>query len=308
MTPPRQEKRLDRLKALFAAHGIRPHIRFGQNFLLDTNQVNLVARLGEVGPGDLVLEVGVGTGFLTRVLAEAGARVVGVEIDRRMAALAREEVGALPAVEIVEGDVLAGKNALNPGVLARVAEHLPPEGSGALKCVSNLPYGAGTPFVANLCRSELPWRLGVFMLQYEVARRLAAAPATDDYGALTVAAALAGEATVARRVPPQVFWPRPKVASAIVRLEFLPAAERAALPWDDLRRVTAAVFTARRKTLLNAFKGRIDRERAAAAIAGAGLDPDRRGETLAPEEFLALARALRTLLPDAGGPRRREDA
>ncbi len=308
MSPSRQEKRLDRLKKLFSAHGIHPRIRFGQNFLLDTNQVNLVARLGEVHPGDIVLEVGVGTGFLTRVLTEGGATVLGVEIDRRMAALAREEVGGLPGVTIIEGDILAGKNALNPEVLSHVAGRLPPPAGGALKCVSNLPYGAGTPFVANLCRSPLPWRLGVFMLQHEVARRLTADPGTDDYGALTIAAALGGEAEIARRVPPQVFWPRPKVASAVVRIAFRPEDERAAHPWDDLRRVTSAVFTARRKTLLNALKGRMDRDEAGAAIAACGIDPDRRGETLEPAEFLALARQLGPLFPDAASAPAGEEA
>ncbi len=293
MPHPRQSRRKERLLALFDRYGIRPQTRRGQNFLLDRNQVAFVARLGEAGPQDVILEVGPGTGFLSRELAASGATVLGVEVDRRLAELLRGEMADLPNFVLLEADILAGKQKINPAVLERLdALRRARKTETTLKCISNLPYSAGTPFVANLFASALPWSLGVYMLQLEVAKRLTASPGNRDYGSLAVAAALGGKAEIVRHVPPQVFWPRPRVASAIVSVRFFPLSARQAIPWNALRRITIAVFGGKRKHLRNALKSVFPADRLDDALARIAAEPDSRGSNLGPEQFLLLAREL----------------
>jgi len=282
--------RLERLKARMKAAGLAPRGRWGQNFLLDANLVRHIAQLGEPGAGDLVLEVGCGTGFLTAELAADGAEVLAVDIDRPILALAQEETSGRP-VEYLAADILAGKHGINPEVEAALAARLAARPELRLKAISNLPYSAGTPFVANLLSSPLPWVRGVFLLQLEVVERLAATPGSPEYGSLAIVAGLGGSVRLHRRVPPEVFWPRPKVTSAIAVVDFAPPAARAALPWEALRAVTQAIFSARRKTLRNALR-RLFGERTEESLAAAGLDGSCRGETLPPADFLALARLL----------------
>ncbi|MDR3077941.1 MAG: hypothetical protein LBV15_04155, partial [Planctomycetota bacterium] len=150
-------------------------------------------------------------------------------------------------------------------------------------------YSAGTPFIMNLLASPLPWRLGLFLLQREVAERLTADPGGDEYGSLSIGSALAAPASILRLAPPDVFWPAPKVESAVVRMDFKPPGERLSLPWNRLRALLAAVFGARRKTLRNALRRLTKEGKEMEILARAGLDPGLRGERLSPEEFLRLA-------------------
>lgn len=291
----------ERLRSRLDAAGLRPSTRRGQNFLLDGNLLAFIADSAGLTARDVVLEVGPGSGFLTRRLALSGALVLAVELDHGLVKVAREETEGLPNVFYMEDDILAGKNRLNPAVMAKVEEMLavmrsnppagvdPAAGEPELKSVSNLPYSAGTPFVMNLFASPLPWRTGVFLLQSEVAERLIAEPGGEQYGAISIAAALAAKCEIVRAVHPRAFWPRPKVESSIIRVEFKPAAERLALPWVNLRKVVSAVFGSRRKILKNALKGIVPEDALEAALAEAGAAPDCRGETLAPEQFLRLA-------------------
>lgn len=281
--------------------GLRPSIRRGQNFLMDGNQLRFISETACLGPGDVVLEVGPGTGFLTKRLALSGCVVLAVELDRGLLPLAMEETAGMPNVFYLQGDILDGKNRINPEALARLAElaawrekALAGEGKPppALKSVSNLPYSAGTPFVMNMLASPLPWELGVFLLQREVAERLAAPPGGKDYGSLSIAAGLAAETTIERIVGPTAFWPRPKVESAVVKMMLKPLEERMAVPWRELRQVMNAVFGSRRKILKNAVKGLFPDVDPAEKLEEAGIRPDSRGETLAPAQFLRLAELL----------------
>lgn len=290
-----------RLRARLDAAGLKPSTRRGQNFLLDGNLLAFIADAGGLTARDVVLEVGPGSGFLTRRLALSGALVLAVELDHGLVKVAREETEGLPNVFYMEDDILAGKNRLNPAVMAKVEEMLaamrdnppagvdPSSGGPELKSVSNLPYSAGTPFVMNLFASPLPWRTGVFLLQSEVAERLVANPGGEQYGAISIAAALAAKCEILRAVHPRAFWPKPNVESSIIKVEFKPVAERLALPWTGLRRVVSAVFGSRRKILKNALKGIVPEETLEAALAEAEAPPDCRGETLSPEQFLRLA-------------------
>ncbi len=142
----------------------------------------------------------------------------------------------------------------------------------------------------NLLSSPLPWKNGAFLLQKEVAERIVAPAGGEDYGTLSIASTLAATAKIERVVPPGAFWPRPKVDSAVLSMEFKPVGERLALPWKNMRAVTNAVFGSRRKILKNALKGLFPEGNAAEKLVGLGIDPEGRGENLHPCEFLAIAR------------------
>lgn len=294
----RHLRRLEKLRNTFEKRGIRPLTKRGQNFLLDKNQVNYIARLGDLRPEDVVLEVGPGTGFLTGAILEAGARLLAVELDKKLAAMTRDEHGNHPGFEMIEADILAGKNEINPTVLERLREKLAePAASAApvLKTVSNLPYSAGTPFVANLFSSELPWERAIFLIQYEVAERMIATPGRKEYGALSIVSALGGKVKLERKVPPQVFWPRPRVESAVVSIRFNSVEERLAIPWKSIRRLTVSIFSSRRKRLRNSLKGTVDKQHLDSVLASCGLEPESRGETLLPAQFMQLAQAIDAL-------------
>lgn len=288
-----------KLRARLDRAGIRPSTRRGQNFLLDSNQLYFIAETGGLGPRDVVLEVGPGSGFLTRRLALSGALVLGVELDHGLLPVAQEETAGLPNVFYLRGDILSGKNNINPAVVERLRELLELKAKGladageggepVLKSVSNLPYSAGTPFVMNALSSPLPWAVGVFLLQQEVAERIVASPGGKNYGSLSIAAGLGASTTIERSVSPRCFWPRPNVESAVIKMVFKPAAERTALPWPRLRAVTNAVFGSRRKILKNALKGLFPDTDIGTMLGGLNIDPENRGERLTPEEFLAIA-------------------
>ena len=291
----------EKLRSRLNKAGVRPSTRRGQNFLLDGNQLRFIAETGNLGPRDVVLEVGPGTGFLTKRLALTGCIVLAVELDHGLLPLAQEETAGLPNVFFLRADILAGKNRINPEVLSRLeellaikAKALDEENAGVpeLKCVSNLPYSAGTPFVMNMLSSPMPWKTGVFLLQREVGERLAANPGGKDYGALSISAGLGATTSIERMVGPRSFWPRPKVESAVVKMDFKPVSERMSIPWAGLRAVMNAVFGSRRKILKNALKGLFPDGNAAEILSRLDLDPEGRGECLRPDEFLALANTI----------------
>jgi 16S rRNA (adenine1518-N6/adenine1519-N6)-dimethyltransferase len=244
---------------------------YGQHFLRDPNILDVIGRLAELGPEDVVLEIGPGQGVLTRYLAERVARVRAVEIDRAL----EPELSDLPAnVELVFGDAL------------RVA--LPQD---ATKLVANLPYNVATPLVVESLDGLPNIRLWCVMVQREVADRFFAEPGTKDYGAVSVLVQLAAERTGFHAVSRAVFRPPPNVDSALV------AFRRRDLPADyrRVKEVVIAAFSHRRKTLPNslALAGLATREAAEAALAAIDRPPQTRAEALAPPEFVALTGVLR---------------
>lgn len=304
---------LEKLRARMNRAGLKPSQRRGQNFLLDNNQLRFIAETGWLGPDDVTLEVGPGSGFLTRYIAKSGSIVLAVELDRGLLPLAQEETKNLPNVFFMQGDILAGKNAINPEVLQKLDEMLTlkrsmladeaaksgqPQREAVLKCVSNLPYSAGTPFVMNLLSSPMPWKTGVFLLQKEVAERIGAAPGGKAYGALSIGAGLAATTSIERIVPPRCFWPRPNVESAVIKMEFLPMEERLALPWKGIKRIATAVFGSRRKTLRNALKGVFADSSPDDILAQCNIDPGCRGETMTPGQFKMLGEIWEKLTID----------
>lgn len=272
------------IKRSLADMGFRPARALGQNFLVDENMLRAIVRAAELEPGACVLEVGPGCGVLTAQLLDAGARVIAVELDSRLFQFARRFLGE-EALEWIEGDALAGKHALHPEVLARLPLH------GPWHLVSNLPYSAGTPILIASSRLPNPPRSATVLLQHDLGARIAAAPGSKEWGAVSVKLQALYTVQRLRTLPPQLFWPQPSVDSALLRLELRPVRPQA----EDLARLDALVsclFEQRRKTVLNrldALWG--DRSHAAAVCATLGVDPRSRPEELTVETMLALARS-----------------
>lgn len=295
------------LRSLFAKRGLAPKHRFGQNFLIDLNIHELIARTADLGPDDVVLEVGPGAGALTSLMAQQAGAVVAVEIDPAMAALTREAVEGRPNVRVLNLDALARKHVLNPDVLDNLRAGLAVSPARRLKLVANLPFNVATPIISNLLvHPELHPALVVVTIQRELADRMLAAPNTEAYGALSVLVQALGEIELVRVLPPKVFWPRPKVESAIIRFQADPARRAAIpdLPW--FHAVIRRVFIHRRKNLRRvlhgAWRDRWTKDEIDALLADLGLTGHIRAESLNIEEWIALAEAMRARLgPEAIG-------
>ena len=260
---------------LLARHGLTPRRALGQNFVVDPNTVRRIARLAAVGPDDHVVEIGAGLGALTRALAETGANVTAVEVDRGLVPLLTEQVADLP-VSVVEGDA----RALDwPSVLADADEWV---------LVANLPYNVATPLVADLLDGVPAVTRMLVMVQREVAERLAAAPGDPAYGAVSVKVSYWATAHVVGRVPPTVFLPRPKVESALVAITRRPTpAVGTEVDRDRLFTLVRAGFNQRRKMLRRSLAGLVTPE----AFAAADVQPDARAEELSVEDWGRLALA-----------------
>jgi 16S rRNA (adenine1518-N6/adenine1519-N6)-dimethyltransferase len=249
----------------------RPKKEYGQHFLRDPNILEVIGRLAELGPEDVVLEIGPGQGVLTRYLAARVRRVHAIEID---GALEPELRDLGENVDVVFGDALQLE--------------LPQD---ATKLVANLPYNVATPLVAESLGRLPNVGLWCVMLQREVADRFFAQPGTKDYGAVSVLVQLAAERTGFHTVSRTVFRPPPNVDSALV------AFRRTELPSDygRVKRVVTAAFAHRRKTLPNslALAGVASRDEAGRALAAIGRAAETRAEALAPPEFVALTEAMR---------------
>jgi len=266
--------------------GFRPSRRLGQNLLLDENAARAIARDAQVPPGDFVLEVGPGCGFLSVHLAHGGARLLAVEIDPRLAPVAASFLEPYSEAEVLLADALAGKRSLNPEVEAR----LPVEGPWHL--VSNLPYSVGGPILANLADRAHPPDSMTVLVQAEVGDRLAARPGSREWGPLTVGLQLAYGAEVLRRVPPGLFWPRPQVDSAVVRL----VRHARLAPLEERRRardLAGRLLQRRRQTVGRVLRDLVgSRERADAALAACGVDGSSRTGELDLAALGALAGQL----------------
>jgi 16S rRNA (adenine1518-N6/adenine1519-N6)-dimethyltransferase len=259
-----------------SGRGFAPRRELGQHFLVDDNILAVIGRLSELGRDDVVLEVGPGLGALTAFLAARAGHVHAVELDRTVEAPLRRRLASYDNVELHFGDALA----LDLGALR-------PE---ATKFVSNLPYNVATPLIAESLDGLPSVASWCVMVQREVADRLFASPGTKAYGAVSVLVQLAAERTGFHPVSRHVFRPRPRVESALV------AFRRRGLPaeYAAVKAVVSAAFAHRRKTLANsvALAGLAPRERAVAALAAIGKEAGTRAESLAPADFVSLARAL----------------
>jgi 16S rRNA (adenine1518-N6/adenine1519-N6)-dimethyltransferase len=266
---------------VLARHDLRPSRALGQHFLADPNTARRIVRLADVDAGDRVLEIGPGIGSLTLALAEAGARVTALELDRYLVP-ALEEVVAHDApaagVEVVQGD------ALTVDLAALLA------GADAWKLVANLPYNVATPLVARVLEEAPTVQSLLVMVQREVGERLAAPPGNKDYGAISVKVAYFGRARVAGAVPRTVFLPEPNVDSALVRIDRHPVPTVDVPSPDALFALVKAGFAQRRKMLRRALQPALG-ARATEVLEDAGVDPRARAESLDLDAWAAVARA-----------------
>lgn len=288
------------LMAMLAANGLSPRRQLGQNFLIDLNLLGLLVEAAGIGERDVVLEVGAGTGGLTTRLAERAGHVVSVEIDPGFFQLASKETRDKTNVTLIAGDALENKNTLRPEVLAAITDAMARLGRDHFHLVANLPYDVAALIIANLLLGETPVRSLTFTVQLEMAERIASPPGHRDYGPLSVLAQTVGHVSWIRTLPPSVFWPRPQVHSAILRID-VAEARRARL--DELRKVhrfTRDLFVHRRKTLRSAIASIPGYKRLKPGLdellEGNGLAGDARAEQLEPEQFAKLYHALAALL------------
>jgi 16S rRNA (adenine1518-N6/adenine1519-N6)-dimethyltransferase len=267
------------IRDLAARHGIRPTKSLGQNFLIDPNLARAIAADAEIGPGDRVVEIGAGLGSLTVALAATGAQVRAIEFDRRLIPALAEATSGLENVEIVNVD------AMKVDWATEIA-------SGAWTVCANLPYNVAVPLVLTILEDAPAAARIVVMVQREVGERFAATPGQEGYGAVSVRVAYRAAAAIVRRVPASVFWPRPRVASVVVRFERLAEPPVDAEP-ERLWRVVETGFAERRKTMRNALRRLgLSLAEADAALASCGVAPNARAEELDLVTFAEIGEAL----------------
>ncbi len=243
--------------------GAKPQRRFGQNFLIDLNLIELIARSASLTRNDLVLEVGTGTGSLTSYIAEQAGLVITVEVDPFMQQIAGEELAEYSNVTLLKCDALESKHEVSSEILKHVSSHLSANPGMQWKLVANLPYNIATPLIANLFALERPPVQMVVTIQLELAERIIGKPSTNDYGALSVWIQSQSDCELVRKLPPQVFWPKPKVDSAVLKIVRNDELRGQLGDLNQFHDFIKAIFIHRRKTVrgqLASYAKSIDHE------------------------------------------------
>ncbi|MBN1506297.1 MAG: ribosomal RNA small subunit methyltransferase A [Sedimentisphaerales bacterium] len=296
------------IQELLSTAGVSPLRRLGQHFLIDLNLMRLLVDSAQLRRTDVVLEVGCGTGSLTQALAEQAGAVVAVEIDQRLARIAESQVAGRRNVRIINADVLSGKGAIHPGVveaLEHARRRLEQGGSGGssgrLVLVSNLPYDVASPVMIHLARGPVVADAMCVTVQKEVAERMTAGPGSRDYGTLSIFLQATGRVEILRVLKPNVFWPAPRVESALVRFVRDEHKSRQIQDMGVLSDVVGLFMGHRRKMLRACVKtvpthlGRPDLW--LRILAQHGVDPTLRPGDLAPAQYVELANAWRQSAP-----------
>ncbi len=265
---------LAQIRTILDEWGISPKHRLGQNFLVDQNLLTKLVDVSGVGAGDVVLEVGPGTGTMTEELLDRGCDVIACELDADMASILRERLGARPGFKLIEGDCLESKHEISREVVQKLDGRV-------FRLVANLPYSAATPLILALL-TDMPACAGQHVtIQREVADRLMAKPGSKTYGVISVVAQLFAEIELVAKLPKECFWPQPEITSAMVSIE-----PRVSVAGDIDRKLFAQfclrLLGQRRKQLGSVLRGE-------GTLPGA-FDAKLRAETLPPEAFLDLYR------------------
>lgn len=258
--------------------------KLGQNFLIKRGIVDEIVHAAELTPGEPVLEVGPGIGTLTQGLAQSGADVTAIELDRHLLEVLDTTLASYDNVRIIHGDVLKLD-------VPSIMNHKP------FKVVANLPYYITTPIIMSLLESKLPIERLVVMVQKEVALRMVAKPGTKDYGALSVAVQYYTEPDIVLDVPPKSFLPAPAVTSSVIRCVLRDKPPVDVIDEKLFFRVVKAGFAQRRKTFSNTMKTTgLSKDRIEELLAKANIDGQRRGETFTLQEFADVANAWASLI------------
>jgi len=260
---------------------------FGQNFLIDGNVLSRIVECAEVTGDDTVIEIGPGIGSMTQYLCRAAKHVIAIEIDKTLIPILEETLGEYDNIQIINEDVLKVD-------LKAIAEEY--NGGRPVKVVANLPYYITTPIIMGLFEKDVPIDSITVMVQKEVADRMQVGPGTKDYGALSLAVQFYSKPHIVLNVSPECFVPKPKVGSAVIRMDKYDEPPIKAQDSKFMFKVIRAAFNQRRKTLVNALKNSaelsLDKESIESAIRELGLSPTVRGEALTLEEFARLSDIL----------------
>ncbi|MFP6587091.1 MAG: 16S rRNA (adenine(1518)-N(6)/adenine(1519)-N(6))-dimethyltransferase RsmA [Pirellulaceae bacterium] len=277
--------------------GIYPVSRYGQNFLTDLNLVRMIADSAELGPQDIALEIGTGTGSLTAMIAEKAGHVITVEIDKNLHQLAREELASFNNITFLQQDALRNKNNLSQELLDTIATAMSQIENAQLKLVANLPYNIATPIISNLLTYEdfVPTSMTA-TIQKELGDRIVARPATSDFGSLSLWIQAQCDAEIVRIMNPSVFWPRPKVHSAIVHIVTNPEKRARIKDLKNYHQFIRSVFIHRRKylrsVLVTVFKNQLTRQDVDEVLESMGLKGEYRAEQLAVAVMIELCERL----------------
>lgn len=288
------------LSRRFEEVGLNPNKRHGQNFLIDLNLLNLLAKSAQLNSNDVVLEIGTGMGSLTGLFAEQAAHVITVEIDEYLYQMASEELEVFDNIQMLKQDALKNKNQFAPEVITAIKHHMQVEDGRVFKLAANLPYNVATPIISNLLRSEIVPQTMTVTIQKELADRLVAGPGSKDYGALSIWVQSICDVEIVRIMSPKVFWPRPKVDSAIIHIQHFPERRKQFEDLDFFYAFVRAMFFHRRKFMrsvaVSAFKDQLTKSDVDEVLAELGHGADARTEQLNVDQMQLLCNAFRQKL------------
>lgn len=280
------------IETLLAGAGTQPNKRLGQNFLIDLNLMRLLIDTAGIHEKDVVLEVGTGTGSFTEGIAANAGRVITVEYDNTLAAIAAKQLEALSHVTLINADALENKNAINNDVLDAVTE-AKEKLKGRLLLVANLPYSVGSCVMANLISGPVTADAMYVTVQKEVADRMAAAPGHSDYGTLSILMAATGQVHFLRKLPAAVFWPRPQIESAMVSYQRNNQKVKQIHDMQTFREVIGLFMGHRRKMLKAAAKTAQGNLKKIAhwndIFEESFVDAHKRPEEITPEQYVSIA-------------------
>jgi 16S rRNA (adenine1518-N6/adenine1519-N6)-dimethyltransferase len=280
------------IQRLLASAGVRPNKRLGQHFLIDLNLIEKLVNFAYISNGDIVLEVGCGTGSLTQALAEKACRVIAVELDEAVAEIAERELSKAENVKVINADVLESKHTINRTVTDSI-ESARKSCAGRFLLVANLPYRVASPLMMNLITGNVRADGMYVTVQKEVAERMTAAPGSDDYGTLSIFLAATGDVKTVRTLKPTVFWPQPQVDSAMI--SFVRSEEKVSqIKHLEFFSEVVNLFMGHRRKMLKACSklatGKlIEISNWSQIFEQSCVDPQNRPEQLSPEDYIAIA-------------------
>lgn len=280
------------IRDLLSSAGVSPNKRLGQHFLIDLNLMRMLVETANIQKEDVVLEVGCGTGSMTEALAEKASRVIAVELDRNLSEIAGKQLAKSENIEIINTDILESKNTLSQTV-TKALDLAGKKYPGRILLVANLPYSAASPVIMNLVTGPTTADGMYATVQKEVADRMTAAPESSDYGILSIFLNATGDVKTIRTLKPAVFWPPPKVDSAMVGFVRNKAKSDRIANMELFSKIVHLFMGHRRKTLLSCSKlarDRLEKNANWPEIFGqCCINPKQRPETLSPEDYIKIA-------------------
>jgi len=287
------------IQNLLLSVGISPNKRFGQHFLIDLNLMRLLVDSANIQKDDVVLEVGCGTGSMTGALAEKAGRVIAVELDPNLSEIAQKQLSAVENLKLINTDILQNKHTLNQAVVSALVLARD-EYSGRILLVANLPYDVASSLLMNLLTGPTIADAMYVTVQKEVADRMTAAPASGNYGILSIFLGATGDVKTIRTLKPAVFWPQPQVNSAMVSYVRNQVKSNRIANMELFSEIVHLFMGHRRKTLLSCSKlahGKLVKIADWREIfMQCSINPKQRPETLSPEEYIAIANSARNSL------------